>query len=859
MKNKSFIIASLAIMMVINIGCNSAVVVKKLPVGTNSKDVFSPLSEINLKKGNNAAIDPILFNNVTDYGFMWWEDAIAKTSDYTFNIKTNKYAMSFDAEKLVLKGLGIVSNPPTETIALRESQRQSLTDLLPTTFNAAIQVNGQRYNAVGTPLIKHGNRAYDYYQTVETGKYFQRRFLKYVSYEEGAPERNVDHSGIEIASWPDRLLFMQRIKPSQNVNKGLLEVSLDFDNKYSTFLQEGEAGALVAEDGSGYVIMATPGATLFVNSNTSKVVIRTDENSWEAGSEQAVGLIIYPITSNVAKALTAIVDGEKGDLNITAQQLSPKSENLKVTYDKALGWYRVDILDNPTDRKGFVQSQVTIKNTDNIEKQIRFNFNRKNNRKLPGASIMLRDEHGYPIGIPVQVSKNWHGNRGTERHKGPWFRGLSMLTVPANSTTTFEVVTVNSHWGSLPAASTSQLCLIGWGGNQQWNQSAIGNGGETITYDTDRSLNQTSLADMRGSFLNDNAKFSPNIGGANFFSRFTAPDIEDGRKRTRTHYRRYSPNMTEVTYASASRDGTMDNEFTAIEYRSDDFARGLYRIRLDVREHTEFHDFIYFQMGANTYHQGYSNTLALGNKLGLVKQWKASHEESVYSTSKIEAKGELPWFSFHDSRGSTANRGFVIRSWNARINGIDNVPPFWAEHGTKGEGTSIINIVPPPNVSGFIPGDYIEAEIELFMQPQSEDGYYGTNKNLKDALKLTGNTWEMVYREVLGNDISVVPTQGTLESSYPIQVKALDDNTAQFEVTGGVGFVPLTITGLSDYKNPVLEESVNGQWVVIDQSVHGEDFWQANYWKGTWEITYNVDLDTVSDARTTRVFRFAIN
>jgi hypothetical protein len=261
--------------------------------------------------------------------------------------------------------------------------------------------------------------------------------------------------------------------------------------------------------------------------------------------------------------------------------------------------------------------------------------------------------------------------------------------------------------------------------------------------------------------------------------------------------------------------------------------------------------------------------LVVGNENGLVKKWTATKGVLTYHTPKIVATGRLPWFSYQDSRDDHsrnllgANRGFVIRSWKSRINGVDKVPPYWAEFGTEDIGwtqqTSIINIVPPPDVKGFKAGDYLEAEIELIVIPRKGEEYFGPNVNLKTALARDANTWKMVQREVLGNDLSVDMIRGTLQRSYPIQIKVAGGHAAQFKVTGGMGYVPVTFTGVHGYREPVLEEKVNGVWKKIDQSNYGKDFWQADCYQGSWDITYNVNLDSPEDARVTREFRFSID
>ena len=43
----------------------------------------------------------------------------------------------------------------------------------------------------------------------------------------------------------------------------------------------------------------------------------------------------------------------------------------------------------------------------------------------------------------------------------------------------------HSKWGEAHAAAHTQLSLIGWGRNQQWDESSLGSFGESVTYDPD--------------------------------------------------------------------------------------------------------------------------------------------------------------------------------------------------------------------------------------------------------------------------------------------------------------------------------------------------------------------------------------
>ena len=115
----------------------------------------------------------------------------------------------------------------------------------------------------------------------------------------------------------------------------------------------------------------------------------------------------------------------------------------------------------------------------------------------------------------------------------------------------------------------------------------------------------------------------------------------------------------------------------------------------------------------------------------------------------------------------------------------------------------------------------------------------------------------MFHREAVGNDITLSVTIGEPISNYPIKIKT-DKNIAEFTVEGGIGYVPLTLTNINSYKNPKLFWKVNGQWQSINQEIHGNDFWQSEYdtASGTWDITFNINLDSVNDERQILEFKF---
>lgn len=551
-----------------------------------------------------------------------------------------------------------------------------------------------------------------------------------------------------------------------------------------------------------------------------------------------------------------------------------------VAYDPMDGCYRVTLNDpdfrkmkpDQSDRAHLVRIRVTLSNPDVSARAVRLVFHQDD--CTPGMSPMLRDSDGAPCGIPVQISKNWHRQPDVNLvFQGPWLHGYTLLHVPAHAKAQFEFTLAHAFWGGVPAASHAQLCLIGWGSNQLWNESALGDWGESICYEPDEVQAQTTICDVRPLLVHAMNNPTPvewswtnNVGGGDFFRWF------DGRGQRlypigiKTAVHRQGPNLTEVTYAGQGAGDAFDQNVTVCLYRTDDIIRGLYHLRMRVKRQIDLSRFVCFQVGADTYNSD-QRKMALGNTKGLLKEWNAKSGGNRYQTAPLRCSGRLPWISLHEGvsqdksgSGAWANRGIVIRQWRARFDGKP-AAPWIAAYGTGAEGTgsSLIDLIPPPGVRRLLPGDYLDAVVEHVVVPQYARDYYGPNANLRAALKKEENTCRMIAREAIGNDLAVQVSRGTLESNWPVRVCAAEGREASFTVAGGLGYVPITISGLHDYHRPQLEiREAGGDWKRVDQSVEGHDYWQADYSPAdrSWELTYTVPLDTLHDARKTRAFRF---
>jgi hypothetical protein len=542
---------------------------------------------------------------------------------------------------------------------------------------------------------------------------------------------------------------------------------------------------------------------------------------------------------------------------------------LPVDRDAARGWLRVDLDgtqpvvppgDDPKARNNALDRvRLTLTNPADREQPARLLFSKRAGVSITGVSAVLRNAAGHPTGIPVQLSKNWHGRAEGGVYAGQWFHGFSLVRLPPRATVELELTLAYAHWGGVAAASHAQLCLIGWGSNQLWDQSALGSWGESICFEPDRAQALAQITDVRPVMvrsMNANSQWgwTHNVGGGDFFRLFGS----DGKRimpgRMKTAYLRQGPCLTEVLYAGRLGDG-IEHAATVSLGRTDDLVRGVYRLRLDVRKPVDFSRFVLFQIGADTYSYTGERKMAVGNEAGLVKEWQTQWGGDTNKAGPYACAGRVPWVSLHEAvsradrkskakgkpepEGAWANRGVVIRAWRARLGGRE-AAPWVAEHGVSARSadTSTADFVPPPGVTRLEPGDFVEATFEHVIVPQHANDYYGPNEALREALLKDADTWRMILREAAGNERRTSATKGTLVRTFPsVQVRASKDEAA-FTLSGGLGYVPVTFEDLSSPDGYVLR--IDGK--PVDQSVHGSDFWQADYDGASkhWSLTYTV-------------------
>ena len=101
---------------------------------------------------------------------------------------------------------------------------------------------------------------------------------------------------------------------------------------------------------------------------------------------------------------------------------------------------------------------------------------------------------------------------------------------------------------------------------------------------------------------------------------------------------------------------------------------------------------------------------------------------------------------------------------------------------------------------------------------------------------------EMMRHLAEGNTLAVEATVGSLLRVHPVELAAATGTTAaDFTVTGGLGYVPITVHALPRPDGWVLESEGAEGWAPVPMEVEGGDGWQASdAGDGLYSLTYTV-------------------
>jgi hypothetical protein len=440
----------------------------------------------------------------------------------------------------------------------------------------------------------------------------------------------------------------------------------------------------------------------------------------------------------------------------------------------------------------------------------------------------------------------------------------------------------SSMWGDVFAASHAQLSLIGWstaGGH--WDESALGAFGESVTYDPDMNLGRSMQDDVRPFLVDANGKWTwtGNVGGAEFLRYATLSEPYWVRRvaRVRSLYTAPGPNLSDVTYSGVTSDGRIRVDATPQLVASDDLVRTFIHLSFEFLEDVEYDRLAFFQVAADNYSDNGFTQMAYGNAAGVTTDTRVRTSTSRgYASAAdrgIELAGDDPWVFLYANTISSGslpenlgNIGFVVRDFEADIGGTVVTTPHMSLYQTYNGGYAQTSFelslpyedgaawcgTPCGGRTTFVPaGSTVEATIEYLVPPAS--GYYGPSAWLDAFDRGLWNQTDMMHKLARDGALEAEASVGTLVSTYPTEVAAADGVVAgELSLAGGLGFRPVSFSGLVRHDGWVLERRTDGDWEVVDQSSSaGNDWWQATHDPATetWTLTYSVPVGIDQELR----------
>ncbi|TWU56716.1 hypothetical protein Poly51_26330 [Rubripirellula tenax] len=760
---------------------------------------------------------------VNDYTFSCWLNGWRKNANDgsadIFGIETNAYGFTLDVADFTKVGLGLLDNPIGYEQALNQ-KAEKLKTLPSAELLIELELDGQPYRAKASQAGQGDGPTHLYAARLwESGRFVQHYDFQGLVFRNAKNETLACDAVLDLVAWPGSLTLTANVAVNQSYEKASLRLGLN-----------SKAG----------------------NWNEELLV----ENGWNGGQQKSVTLTCPLASSGIMEEAQAIAVE------------TPDGTSFPVRFDPQKNCYVASVKNlrrswktGYTDIRNYDEFKITVKESAS-QATLPFMLDMRPPANVTGLCPMLCDEEGRPIGIPVQLSKNWHNDS-----MGAYFMPYTLL--PADKTRTYLLRVAYGFYGTLPSASHAQLSLLGYvnakAGNGRWDQLAIGCWGETICFDMDMSLVDVAITDIRmlmsrNGLSGQKWQWTEAGWGGDWLN------IEDANQKKffwtdlKTAYLAHGPCLTDVKYDGFyGINGEVDFRAQIQTTRTDDYARTFQKLSYTFTSDVSAKDISLYKLGrTNNYN---TPTVAYGNRDGLLKKREVPDDlkPGTLFLEPVELSGSGPhWVAFAGA-SETANprgkpngyRALIVRRYEALVGGKTFTQPTISAPVHSATPNNVdIELLPPSGIRKFSRGDRIELDLELITLPRVADDYYGPNESFRKHLTANANSWKTTHREARGNDLIVSVSGGTMLRNYPLVIQAQEPEVTVV-IKGGVGAVPIRFEGLTSNQGYSLHRVADGKRIELEQSVHGHDFWQTDFDAATnsYKMSFNLPLDGLEESQ----------
>lgn len=809
-----------------------AIVCYSFPVALLVCPPASPAVTSDPTGSNRTTMNPPMSPKDFTFGYYpnGWRKNSNNASPDILSIETGYYGFTLDVDNLSKPRFGLITDDGNYMKALAGGIGR-LDTLSPADLSIEVKQDGRVYRAVTCSAGRREdvNRMADA-RLWESARFVQHYDFSGLEFVDEAGNQLNGEATLDVLAWPDSLTLTLHVMPAKNHIWTNAEVSIG--------LKSGP------HDWRGQ---------------------QTVQGEWKEGETKDVC-----VTCDVLNARLPQKDISIRLLNQDGPVVFDPMSNCHTFRTNQRSIKRTWDANQSPDLREYDEFLIEVENKGLQSGQVPFLLNFTNPPGITGVCPILCDPNGVPTGIPVQLSKNWH-----HHILGGYLRGYTLLPAPTGKSTYLLRVTYG-FYGTIPQATHAQLSLASnepWGnkgGNARWDQTAVGAWGETLCLDMDYSLSGNIITDNRGLLIR-NSKDGPKwcwVEGG-WGGNWLETKDTDGKSRlftgVKTAYLSHGPCLSDVRYEGHyGQESAVTLKSTVRVPRGDDYVRTFFDQSYIFHAAIPTKGAWLFNMGGG--HRLATPQVAYGNRDGLIAEHTAPTEAKSGDliVDHLELTGKGPWWIAYPDADvqlppgrenfGKASRALVIRSYDAKFGGKTVSKPSLSlsVHNVQGPGKMDIDclIVPPKDVAEFQPGDRVKMDLEWITVPRNAEEYYGPNEALRQHLTESPRSWKTIHREAAGNNLALKATGGKVTHRYPIIVQA-EKPTITVNIQGGVGFVPIRFDGLPSARGYRLYEVVDNKPVPLDQSTHGNDFWQTDYDPAskTYSLTYNLPLDGKTTSR----------
>lgn len=419
--------------------------------------------------------------------------------------------------------------------------------------------------------------------------------------------------------------------------------------------------------------------------------------------------------------------------------------------------------------------------------------------KRPGTveGGILLDEQGNPMPITVQISKNFAGEKEEKFYNPedtPFSETFFPLLLKPNEERIVTSLHLYQNWGRHCVKQFSSL-----GAWMDYFHSSTGVT-ETTCFVPFKfgGLPGVAIADYRAMSQETFWAGQPqhdNVAGHSFLS------YNDGSNwqylvYKGTDYYSTGPNWMDIGLNYLSSDGKIKATIRTFELPQRDQLRNFIKIQYEVLSPIEI------------------KNAPENFRLLTIASWVQRLRYTHFASSSLEEK-ELSFENNHfDVRGialdkinsyaalygeNKGSNAFILRKWSGEFSPAAGV---WCEK----KGDTRLLLTPSEEILKLEKGDVIEFEIMLL--PYGE--IHGS-ETCKRESEYYGSNAPAISKIIVGEKLS----------DFPTKIKAIE-NRAEFIIKGGKELIPVIITGLKEYKKPMLSLKQENGWYQLRQNMVGD-------------------------------------